>query len=59
MAPNRDADWYDTAQDAAGGDDFCEAVPLDWVDTALRRKPHAKLFRIGVSSTQMKLVAPQ
>jgi len=49
-------DVYDKCRYAVGGDDFAEGFPLDWVDILLEDKPRARLFKIGMSKTEMRLV---
>lgn len=47
-----DADWH-AVQDAAGGDDVCEDIPLAWAKYAL---DHNQPLRIRVTATSMRLV---
>lgn len=56
--PTRDdrmAVW-DRARDAVGGDDFAEAVPLEWVDAALAAR--APEFALEFGSDAIGLLLP-
>jgi hypothetical protein len=47
-----DAD-YDLVRDAAGGDDFCEFVPVDWADQALRERGTHLAIRLTATSLRL------
>lgn len=44
-----DEDWYDTAHDTVGGDDFAEYLPFDLIYSVLNDDPGAAWMGIGVS----------
>ncbi|MHB8447715.1 MAG: DUF3085 domain-containing protein [Rudaea sp.] len=53
--PNKDANWYDTALDLVGGDDFGEA--LQWVDQVARQiEGGAEIIRISVDDNNLELL---
>ena len=57
--PTRDdrmAVW-DRARDAVGGDDFAEAVPLEWVDAALAARAPAFVLDFGADAIGLLLPA--
>lgn len=58
--PTRDdrmAVW-DRARDAVGGDDFAEAVPLEWVDAALAARSPEFALAFGPDAIGLLLPAP-
>ena len=57
--PTRDdrlAVW-DRARDAVGGDDFAEAVPLEWVDAALAARSPEFVLEFGLDAIGLLLPA--
>lgn len=51
--PDNDPDWYENARSIFGGDDGCNAIPLDWYIKALN--PNRRKFIIDIKSNSMSL----
>ena len=51
-----DGELHDRCRAAVGGDDFCEEVPLSWLDVAQEHK--SPDFRIRVTRDQFALQVP-
>lgn len=49
-------DWYDTARDICGGDDFAETIPLATFQMIAGNK-HMKKMEISISETHMNIGA--
>ena len=49
-------DVWDRAREAVGGDDFSEEIPLEWVDTALRKR--ARAFVVDFTADDISLLVP-
>ena len=47
---------WDRARDAVGGDDFCDEIPLEWVDAAVRAR--APAFAVDFAADSLALVLP-
>ena len=48
---------WDRARDAVGGDDFAEAIPLEWVDAALAARSPAFVLDFGPDAIGLVLPA--
>jgi hypothetical protein len=56
MNPDKDEEWYDTARDAVGGDDFGEFITGVWVDSMLRDAKAGLFVRISFGRNSMRLL---
>lgn len=56
MDPEKDADWYDSARAAVGGDDFGIIIPLAWLDTLLESNPKSRLFKLKITHSAVELI---
>jgi hypothetical protein len=55
--PERDPEWYDTAYDKVGGDDFAEFLP--WCEDILQHiKNGAKVITFQITPEDIRLVYP-
>ena len=52
--PDRDPSWYDRARGALGGDDFLEAIPIEWVANAVTAGE--SYLRLSVTKARISLV---
>jgi len=58
--PTEDADWYDTARDLVGGDDFGAHLPTEFAQAIKEQIDQgAEEITLNVSSNQIKLAKPK
>jgi hypothetical protein len=56
MNPDKDEDWWSTASDAVGGDDFGEKLSGEWVGFMLDDARKGKPTCIKVNANSMRLM---
>jgi len=57
--PDKDADYYEAARYAVGGDDFSEPLPLEWMGNYLEEFPDADYFYLGWDDEAVELLSPK